>query len=143
MGPPVASATAATRKEGGAELPTYTGHLDGDADGRFPAELNTWEHTVLETEAARPTFVAWYRKPCAAEARIAACRVPRRHRRMGAPSRSTSSSCRAAARACSACRSSTHTATTSPTLDQAAGARKFRRGLWRSLRAYRVTRQGR
>ena len=55
--------TAATRKAGGDDLPTYTGHLYADAGGHFPADLNSWERAVLETEAARPTFVAWYRNP--------------------------------------------------------------------------------
>ena len=55
--------TAATRKAGGDDLPTYTGHLYADASGYFPADLNSWERAVLETEAARPTFVAWYRNP--------------------------------------------------------------------------------
>ncbi len=54
---------AATRKSNGEELPTYAGHLYSDARGRFPAELNSWERTVIEAEIARPTFVAWYRNP--------------------------------------------------------------------------------
>jgi len=55
--------TTATRRSGGEELPTLVGHLYADAGGHFPAELNTWERTVLDTEAARSTFVAWYRNP--------------------------------------------------------------------------------
>ncbi|MEI7548673.1 MAG: hypothetical protein WCK21_11550 [Actinomycetota bacterium] len=55
--------TAATRRAGGDELPTYPGHLYSDPSGEFPCELNTWERTVLDTETARPTFVAWYRNP--------------------------------------------------------------------------------
>lgn len=55
--------TAATRNSSGAELRTYPGHLYGDVDGRFPAELNSWERSVLDAEIARPSFVAWYRNP--------------------------------------------------------------------------------
>jgi type III restriction enzyme len=55
--------TAATRRAGGEELPTYVGHIYADDLGNFPADLNMWERTVLETELARPTFVAWYRNP--------------------------------------------------------------------------------
>ena len=55
--------TAATRRAGGDQLPTYAGHIYADATGRFPAELNSWEQVVLETESARTTFVAWYRNP--------------------------------------------------------------------------------
>jgi hypothetical protein len=55
--------TAATRKSGGDVLPTFPGHLFADASGEFPAELNTWEREVLQTESARQSFVAWYRNP--------------------------------------------------------------------------------
>jgi type III restriction enzyme len=55
--------TAATRKANGDPLPTYVGHLYADSDGTFPADLNSWERTVIETEIGRPTFVGWYRNP--------------------------------------------------------------------------------
>lgn len=55
--------SAATRSSEGELLPSYTGHLYSDADGRFPADLNSWERQVLEAEVDRPTFVAWYRNP--------------------------------------------------------------------------------
>ena len=54
---------AATRKAGGDPIPTWPGHLYADTDGQFPAELNSWESTVLTAELARPSFVAWYRNP--------------------------------------------------------------------------------
>ena len=54
---------AATRKAGGDPIPTWASHLYADTGGQFPAELNTWETTVLTTELARPSFVAWYRNP--------------------------------------------------------------------------------
>lgn len=44
-------------------LPTYTHHLLADEQGQFPVDLNTWETTVLQTEMARPDFLAWYRNP--------------------------------------------------------------------------------
>jgi hypothetical protein len=34
-----------------------------DPEGLFPAELNDWERTVVETEIDRPGFEAWYRNP--------------------------------------------------------------------------------
>jgi hypothetical protein len=46
-----------------ADLPTFPGHLYADAKGRFPADLDGWEATVVKTEAARKSFVAWYRNP--------------------------------------------------------------------------------
>ena len=38
-------------------------HVFADADGTYPADLNDWERTVVETELARDGFVAWYRNP--------------------------------------------------------------------------------
>ena len=32
-------------------------------DGLFPASLDDWETTVLNTELARNDYVAWYRNP--------------------------------------------------------------------------------
>jgi hypothetical protein len=59
---------AATKDAAGADLPTFTGHLYAGADGTFPAKLNDWETTVIETEIVRPSFVAWYRNPARATA---------------------------------------------------------------------------
>jgi hypothetical protein len=58
----------ATKDAAGDDLPTFTGHLYAGADGTFPARLNDWETTVIETEIARPSFVAWYRNPSRATA---------------------------------------------------------------------------
>lgn len=44
-------------------LPTRTKHLLADSNGEFPINLNEWEITVLDTEMARPRFLAWYRNP--------------------------------------------------------------------------------
>jgi len=44
-------------------LPTLAKHLYADSSGMFPARLNSWETTVIETEIARDTTVAWYRNP--------------------------------------------------------------------------------
>ncbi|MEX2527494.1 MAG: DEAD/DEAH box helicase family protein [Gemmatimonadota bacterium] len=38
-------------------------HLYADADGAFPATLNSWEAQVLEEELAREDLVAWLRNP--------------------------------------------------------------------------------
>lgn len=64
----------ATRDGGGDPLPTFTGHLYADEIGAIPIRLNEWERIVVETEIARPSFVAWYRnpaRPTAAALRIA------------------------------------------------------------------------
>lgn len=55
--------TRASNDEGAADLPRFGKHLYADDEGLFPVKLNDWERTVLETELARPGFVAWYRNP--------------------------------------------------------------------------------
>ena len=42
---------------------SYEHHLLCDEDGKFPAELNAWEHNVLTIEMSRQSFLAWYRNP--------------------------------------------------------------------------------
>lgn len=44
-------------------LPTWKKHLLCDKDGKYPAELNAWEVTVVETEMKREGFQFWYRNP--------------------------------------------------------------------------------
>lgn len=44
-------------------LPTYKNHLLCDEQGNYPAELNTWEAKVVETEMKRKGFRFWYRNP--------------------------------------------------------------------------------
>ena len=44
-------------------LPLYDRHLLCDAAGMFPAEFNSWEEIVIQTELARNIAVAWYRNP--------------------------------------------------------------------------------
>ena len=44
-------------------LPTYKTHLLCDGQGNYPAELNTWEMKVVETEMKREGFRFWYRNP--------------------------------------------------------------------------------
>jgi hypothetical protein len=58
-----ANEKAATKDGKGNDLPTHEGHLFADPDGKYPAALNGWETTVLDTEVARDSFVAWYRNP--------------------------------------------------------------------------------
>jgi len=41
----------------------WKNHLLCDKDGKYPAELNDWERTVVETEAKRTGFRFWYRNP--------------------------------------------------------------------------------
>jgi len=42
---------------------TWKNHLLCDKDGKYPAELNDWERTVIETELKREGFAFWYRNP--------------------------------------------------------------------------------
>ncbi|HLP83339.1 MAG TPA: DEAD/DEAH box helicase family protein [Phycisphaerales bacterium] len=44
-------------------VPAFPNHVLCDADGTYPAELLTWERTVLEAEMARQGFMFWYRNP--------------------------------------------------------------------------------
>jgi len=44
-------------------LQTYKSHLLCDEQGNYPAELNTWEAKVVETEMKREGFSFWYRNP--------------------------------------------------------------------------------
>lgn len=44
-------------------LPTWKSHLLCDKNGKYPAELNDWERTVVETESQRIGFRFWYRNP--------------------------------------------------------------------------------
>jgi hypothetical protein len=54
---------SATKDSKSDPLPTFMGHIYSDHNGIFPADLNDWERTVVETETSRPSFVAWYRNP--------------------------------------------------------------------------------
>jgi type III restriction enzyme len=53
------------REQDGVEvdIPTYTQHLLCNEQHLYPAELGTWEKTVLETEQKRDGFKFWYRNP--------------------------------------------------------------------------------
>lgn len=44
-------------------FPFWDSHLLCDQAGKYPADLNDWERTVVETESARPGFSFWYRNP--------------------------------------------------------------------------------
>jgi type III restriction enzyme len=44
-------------------LPTYKNHLLCDEQGNYPAELNTWEVKVVESEMKQDGFSFWYRNP--------------------------------------------------------------------------------
>ena len=44
-------------------FPTWDSHLLCDQANKYPADLNDWERTVVETESARPGFSSWYRNP--------------------------------------------------------------------------------
>jgi len=57
------AATMDSNKPEADALATFEGHLYADSQGKFPAKLNDWERAIVETEVARPSFVAWYRNP--------------------------------------------------------------------------------
>ncbi len=44
-------------------LPVWDSHLLCPDGGKYPAELNDWERTVVETESEKPGFSFWYRNP--------------------------------------------------------------------------------
>jgi len=56
-------ATKARENDKEVSLPTWKNHLLCDKGGKYPAELNDWERTVLEAEFKRPGFCYWYRNP--------------------------------------------------------------------------------
>src|SRR5690606_11268284 len=60
--------TKSSNAEDADDLPLFGGHIFSDAAGKFPCKLNDWEATVVETEASRGSFVAWYRNPSRASA---------------------------------------------------------------------------
>ena len=56
-------ATKAREKDNEIVFPKWKNHLLCDKDGKYPAELNDWERTVVEAEAKRAGFRFWYRNP--------------------------------------------------------------------------------
>ncbi|HCD6622493.1 TPA: DEAD/DEAH box helicase family protein [Pseudomonas aeruginosa] len=56
-------ATKARENDKEITFPTWKSHLLCDKDGKYPAELNDWERTVVETESKRIGFRFWYRNP--------------------------------------------------------------------------------
>jgi len=56
-------ATKAREKDKEIVLSTWKNHLLCDKDGKYPAELNDWEGTVVETETKHTGFRFWYRNP--------------------------------------------------------------------------------
>lgn len=56
-------ATKAREKDNEITFPTWKGHLLSDKDGKYPAELNQWERSVVEAESKRDGFRFWYRNP--------------------------------------------------------------------------------
>lgn len=56
-------ATKARENDREITFPTWKNHLLADKDGKYPAELNEWERTVVEAESKRTGFRFWYRNP--------------------------------------------------------------------------------
>lgn len=56
-------ATKARENDNEITFPSWKNHLLADKDGKYPAELNEWERTVVEAESKRSGFRFWYRNP--------------------------------------------------------------------------------
>ena len=56
-------ATKARDNDKETTFPIWENHLLADKDGKYPAELNEWERTVVEAESKRTGFRFWYRNP--------------------------------------------------------------------------------
>ena len=56
-------ATKARENDKEITFTTWKNHLLADKDGKYPAELNEWERTVVEAESKRTGFRFWYRNP--------------------------------------------------------------------------------
>lgn len=56
-------ATKARENDKDTAFPTWKNHLLCDNGGKYPAELNDWERTVVENESERSDFSFWYRNP--------------------------------------------------------------------------------
>lgn len=56
-------ATKARESDKVTALTNWANHLLCGQDGKYPAELNEWERTVVETESKRKGFAFWYRNP--------------------------------------------------------------------------------
>jgi type III restriction enzyme len=56
-------ATKARENDKEMTFPRWKNHLLADKDGKYPAELNEWERTVIEAESKRAGFRFWYRNP--------------------------------------------------------------------------------
>lgn len=56
--------TKAKEKDGSkTDIPDFDLHLLCDEQGKYPAELKSWEQAVLTTEMKRDGFMFWYRNP--------------------------------------------------------------------------------
>jgi len=62
---PVSWKSPTTSQEGDqvSPLPLMDGHLLVDEEGKYPADLNRAEQTILATEMGRPSARGWYRNP--------------------------------------------------------------------------------
>lgn len=56
-------ATKARENDKETAFPIWKNHLLCDKTGKYPAELNEWEHTVVAAESKRIGFNFWYRNP--------------------------------------------------------------------------------
>jgi type III restriction enzyme len=56
-------ATKARENETDIAFRNWQTHLLCDTDGNYPAQLNQWERTVVETESNRASCTFWYRNP--------------------------------------------------------------------------------
>lgn len=56
-------ATKARENDKEIKFSMWSNHLLADKDGKFPAELNEWERSVIDKEFKRAGFKFWYRNP--------------------------------------------------------------------------------
>lgn len=55
--------TSILEKGSQTKIAVWKDHLLCDKNGDYPANLNSWEKTVIQTEAQKPGFKFWYRNP--------------------------------------------------------------------------------
>lgn len=56
-------ATKARENDNEIVFSSWKNHLLCDKEGKYPAELNGWERSIVETESKRSGFSFWYRNP--------------------------------------------------------------------------------
>ena len=67
----------AVKTADGASVETFDDHVFADADGKFPAKIDSdWERHVITTEMTYDSTVAWYRNPRGGSAAVTVPAAP-------------------------------------------------------------------